>query len=238
MEIRNVSVGQGAQTMSPTLFDAPKETRMGKHALLVECEQHGAEWFSVRLGKPTASKFSAIITPGSKPTTGGARQTYMNQLLAERITRCLHNNYKSAPMDHGNALEPKGRGYYAMTTGRDVQQVGFVMHESRSYGCSPDGLVDDNLVLEIKCPYRHTFVGLVLAEKPVWSAYKVQIQAQMWITERPACEFLLYTEDNNLTPIIERVPADPAMHEIFAEAIPAFVRDLDAAEAAVRRAMQ
>ena len=219
------------------LFDAPTETRMGKHAIVLECDQGSGQWFGARLGIATASRFSDIITPTGKPTTGQKRDQYINEMVGEKITGCVQEHFTTAAMEQGKAREPRARGWYEMETGKSVRQVGFVLHDSRRYGCSPDGLVGEDSGLEIKCPLRQTFIKHMRDPKPVPSDYIVQMQASMWICERPQWDFVLYSEDKNLRPMIQTVLADYELHKVFADMLPVFCDEVAAAEKSVRERM-
>lgn len=222
--------------MTPALYDDPAETPLGKHSFVLECEQRSPIWLSARSGKPTGSAFSNIVTPTGKPVKGEKRQTYLCKLLQERVTGILHDNAPpSVDIERGIRLEPAARAWYEIESGDTVRQVGFVMHESRKWGVSPDGLIDArNTGLEIKCPgpTMHVRNSLLPTFPPM---YTVQIQACMWVCERDTWQFVMYTEDHGLRSVVATVEKDEKMHAAFREELPKFCAELDAA---VERAQQ
>jgi len=221
----------------PALFDPPSEAPMGKHALVVGCEQGSLEWFSVRLGKPTASRFNDIITNKGEPTKGEKRQRYINEIIGERISGTIQMHHTTDAMERGKALEAPARGWYEMACGCDVRQVGFVLHDSRAYGCSPDGLVGDDGMVEIKCPLRPTFIKHLRGKKAVPTEYIVQIQSQLWIAERAWCDWCMYSEDAKLRPVTARVTADLDFHAALEFELAKFIAEVAEAEAIVRERM-
>ena len=197
---------------------------------IIECTQGSAEWHKARLGIPTASNFDCIVTMGGKGVTGKTRQSYLLQLLAERITGQLTQNYVSPAMERGTTLEPQARAWYELTTGCTVQQVGFALPcEGGRYGCSPDGLCEDRGI-EIKCPLPHTLLGQLLNDAPP-EEYYLQVQACMWITGRPRWDLVLFSGMSAIPNRIHEISADEKMHAAFAEHVNKFADDLDAAEA-------
>ena len=147
--------------------------------------QGSMEWHHARLGIPTASGFCNILTPAGKPTKSAARQTYMHKLLGERLTGKPMLNFVSAAMERGIELEPKAREWYAFDRGVEVRQIGFATLEpfQGMLGCSPDGLVDPEGGIEIKCPLLGTMIAYLLADGPP-EDYQMQVQACLWITGR------------------------------------------------------
>jgi len=224
--------------MTPRLFDPPTETKMGAHALVLDIEQGSPEWLTARCGIPTASRFDEIVTSAGKPTSGEKRHSYVCELVGELIGGTTTEHFQTAAMEHGRNMEPKARGWYQMTTSRTVEQVGFVMHDSRQWGASPDGLVGDDSGIEIKSPWRKGFIKALLDKRALPLAYTVQVQAEMWVCERQTWDFVLYSEDHNLLPVIVPVGADAKLHAAFDELIPAFVEELTAAHDRALERMQ
>lgn len=147
--------------------------------------QNSDEWFAVRLGKVTASNFSTVI---GKP--GVTRTKYMLKLMAEAGTGEREASYKNSAMEWGTETEPLARDYYEQVNDCEVRQVGFVELNS-DVGVSPDGLVGEDGLLEIKCPYSSTHVGYIIADK-LPATYKAQVQGQLWVTGRKWCDFVSY----------------------------------------------
>ncbi|RMF02472.1 MAG: exonuclease [Alphaproteobacteria bacterium] len=149
------------------------------------------EWFAARLGKATASRI-ADITARTKSGWGAARANYLAELVAERLTGEPADSYTSPAMQWGTDTEPEAREAYAFVTGSDVEPVGFVDHpEIAMSGASPDGLVGDAGLVEIKCPNTATHIKTVLADA-VPGKYIKQMMWQMACTGREWCDFVSY----------------------------------------------
>lgn len=157
---------------------------------IIQCEQNSDEWFQARLGIPTASEFSKIITSTGKASTQA--NDYMNRLLAEWMAgEPLEKWDGNQWTERGHELEMDARTYYEMTKDVDVLQVGFVTTDDGSAGCSPDGMVGDDGMTEYKCPSPGIHVSYLLANK-LPSAYVPQVQGSLWVTERDWCDFSSY----------------------------------------------
>ncbi len=150
------------------------------------CEQLSEEWFAARLGKVTASCFGQAMAGGA----GKTRKTYMIKLVAERLTGEAAEGYMNAAMQRGIEVEPEARAYYEAITEGKVEQVGFVELDE-NIGCSPDGLVGEEGMLEIKCPNASTHIETILANRSP-AVYNPQIQGQLWVTGRTWCDFVSF----------------------------------------------
>ena len=140
--------------------------------------QGSPEWFAARLGKVTASKVSDVVAK-TKSGWGASRANYMAALIAERLTQTPADSFSNAAMQWGTEQEPLARVAYEFFTGRDVEQVGFVDHPSIPMtGASPDGLVGEDGLVEIKCPNTATHIDTLLDGK-VPGKYVIQMQWQM-----------------------------------------------------------
>lgn len=197
---------------------------------IIECTQGGEEWHAARLGVPTASRFADIVTPGGKATKNAARQTYLCQLLGERLTRQLMSNYVTPAMQRGVELEPQARAWYSLETGNDVRQVGFCVLEDDDWKCgaSPDGIAAD-CGLEIKCPLPQTIIGQLLQDDPP-EDYIMQVQGNMWVCGMRRWDLVLYSGTTGLPNRIFSIEADDKLHAAFSEHIPAFCAELASAE--------
>lgn len=148
------------------------------------------EWKNLRLGKVTASKLSDVISKGRGSATSKTRESYMLQLAAERLTGEPEDSFSSKHMEWGNECEPQARSMYEFVSGNDVEEVAFIKH-SDYFGVSPDGLVGDDGLLEIKCPKTTTQLARFLkCEFP--SEYKAQVQGQLFASGRKWCDFVSF----------------------------------------------
>jgi putative phage-type endonuclease len=153
-------------------------------------EQGTEEWFRVRMGKITASNFATAMAKGRGGGESKTRTTLMHRLIAERLTNEPQETYRNGAMEWGTETEPAARDYYGAINDCIVKQVGFVEH-TEYIGCSPDGMVGDDGLLEIKCPNSATHIGYILADK-LPACYKAQVQGQLWVTKRKWCDFVSY----------------------------------------------
>ena len=156
-------------------------------------EQGTEEWLAARLGKPSASMFSKLITMTGKPSASA--DGYINQLLGERLTGKSEPHYTSEAMILGTEREPEARADYEFITGNKVDQFGFILDDSQSYGCSPDGLIGDDGGLEVKCPAQTTQAGYWRDKQSGVKKYYQQIQGCMWVTGRKWWDFFSYHPD-------------------------------------------
>ena len=161
--------------------------------LEIAMEQRTDEWFKARLGKVTASRIADVIGK-TKSGYGAARKNYMAQLLCERLTGTREEAFVSATMQRGTDLEAKARATYILTNGDLVEEIGFVEHPNiEMSGASPDGLVNDDGLIEIKCPNTATHLEFIRTKKPK-SEYILQMQWQMACTGRSWCDFVSYDD--------------------------------------------
>lgn len=175
-------------------------------------EQGTDEWHKLRVGIPTASQFSKLVTSTGEPSKSAEKYAY--QLAAEK--------YHGSPVDawagnkwteNGNETEPDAREFYSLSHLVDVVQTGFITDDLVTMGCSPDGLVGDDGLLEIKCLKAENFVETALYWRKHGkcpTTYVAQTQGQMLICERQWCDLLFYHRD--LPPFVIRQYADPEFH--------------------------
>jgi putative phage-type endonuclease len=158
-------------------------------------EQGSTEWLQQRCGKVTASRIADLMAR-TKTGFAATRLNYRAQLIAERLTGTVAPSFTNAAMIHGTETEPEARRAYEFFVDRDVQQVGFVPHpEIEMCGASPDGLVGDDGLLELKCPNTATHIETLLSGV-IPDKYVKQMMFQMACTGRDWCDFASY--DNRL----------------------------------------
>lgn len=165
-----------------------------------DVEQGGGEWLELRLGIPTASNFERIVTP-AKLQPSAQQNKYAHELIAERVIMEPLTDMTSQWMDRGGQLEGEARLSYEFLKTTIVKQVGFVKTDDESRGCSPDGLVDDDGMIEIKVPSAKNFVAYSFGDPT--NEYLMQRQIQMEICERQWCDIVIYNPD--MGTIIRRV---------------------------------
>ena len=142
-----------------------------------DCVQGTTEWAWLRAGMPTASNFDKIITPKGAVSTQAEK--YMFKLLAERIMCHPCEEFKSSWMDRGQQTEGEAVAFYEMQRDVDTVKIGFVTNDTETIGASPDRLVGNVGLLEIKCPSEAVHVSYLLQAGSAYSEYRVQVQGQL-----------------------------------------------------------
>lgn len=153
--------------------------------------QGSAEWKAARAGKLTASRLSDALAK-TKTGWGASRANLMAELVAERLTGIVSEGFNSEAIRWGHDKEPEARIAYEMWANTDVLQVGFIEHPTIPMsGASPDGLVGDAGLVEIKCPNTATHIDTLLSGA-VPLKYSLQMQWQMACTGRLWCDFVSF----------------------------------------------
>jgi len=200
-----------------------------------QLDQGSEAWLAARVGLVTASRISDVLAT-TKSGPSASRAGYMGELVAERLTgRSAASVYINADMQRGTELEPVARLAYEALTGELVREVGLVTHPTMQAGASPDGLVGDDVVLEIKCPRTHVHIEYLLANKPP-SKYVPQMAWQCVCTRRKHADFVSFDPSmpEQLQLFIVRYTPDPAYLAEIESAVRAFIREVDAKVAALR----
>jgi len=180
-------------------------------------EQHSPEWYAARLGKVTASRVADLMAK-TKSGYSASRANYMAELICERLTLTQAETFTNAAMQWGTECEPHARIAYEFLTDREVTETGFVLHGAiADFGASPDGLVGDNGLVEIKCPNTATHIETLLSEA-IPGKYVTQMQAQMACTGRAWCDFVSFDP---------RMPADMQIWIMRVERDSAAIADME-----------
>jgi putative phage-type endonuclease len=172
-------------------------------------EQGTPEWFAQRIGKVTASRIADIMAK-TKTGVSASRGNYLAQLVAERLTGQAADSFKSGAMQHGTETEPMARMAYETETGQMVTEVAMIQHPKiEMAGASPDGLVGEDGLVEIKCPNTSTHIATLMADKAP-SGYMAQMQWQMACTGRAWVDFVSFDPrmPEDMQMFIKRVPRD------------------------------
>lgn len=191
-------------------------------------EQRSIEWFAARLGKVTASKVADVI---AKTKTGysTSRENYMAQLVCERMTGTQGEGFTNTAMQWGTDQEPLARAAYEAAQDVLVDEVGLVTHPTiLMSAASPDGLVGNDGLIEIKCPNTATHIETVLTEK-VPTKYIPQMQWQMACTQRKWCDFVSFDPrmPEGLQLFIQRVDFDSEYVKMLEAEITGFLAELE-----------
>jgi len=191
--------------------------------ILDDFPQRSTEWIIARLGNPGASSISKIIT--STGAISKQREEYLMQLAAETITgRPEDSGYLSRHMVMGIEREDASRALFEMIYGVEVRQVGIVFKdEFKMFHCSPDGLVGENAILEMKNLMMKNHVKLLL-DGTLPTEYMGQCQMSLYVTERELCYFMSSYEE--LPPFILEVRRNEQYIAQIAKALDDFWVDL------------
>lgn len=197
-----------------------------------DVQQGSRQWLEVRMGKPTASEFDRIITPTGKASKSAS--DYCNRLLCEIMLGRPLGSVMTALMERGKNMEVEAVKYYELVQDLDTVPVGFVTTGDDRIGASPDRLVGDAGTLEIKCPsdevqtrYLASHIDSLLgSDQSVADDYRVQVQGQLFVTERDWCDIVAYYP--GLPSAITRVNRDETFIALMKAQLYQFVEMFDA----------
>lgn len=192
-------------------------------------EQGTPEWHACRRGKVTASRVADVIAK-TKSGYSTSRANYEAELLCERLTGETQPFFSNAAMLWGTEKEPEARAAYSFRNDADVAEIAFVDHPNIAMaGASPDGLVGDDGLLEIKCPNTATHLDTLSSGKPA-GKYVTQMQWQMACTGRQWCDFASYDPrlPEAMRLFVCRVPRDDALIAEMEAEVRTFLSGLDA----------
>lgn len=191
-------------------------------------EQRTSEWFQERLGKVTASRVADIIAR-TKSGYSASRDNYMAQLVCERMTQTPAESYTNASMQWGTEQEPFARAAYESAKDVLVEEVGFITHPLiQNSGASPDGLVGEFGLVEIKAPQTNTHIQTLLDQK-IPEKHIAQMQWQMCCTDRRWCDYVSFDPRmaEGLQLFIKRVEFDPEYVSMLEKEVILFLKELD-----------
>lgn len=217
---------------------------------MIPNQQQGTEnWKLARAGSATGSRFADIIKKGRNANVElAARRDYRLQLISERLTGQPYENFKAKEVDWGKENEPLARMAYEIEKGILVEEVGFQQHEAIEWcGVSPDGLVGEDGMIEIKCPYNpgihlETYLkgSAVFAkallnlevkgdDTPVPDEYMPQVQGNLWVLKRQWCDFISYDPryPKHLQLYVFRVQRDEAMIALIEAEVKKFLYEVE-----------
>ncbi|PHS61669.1 MAG: exonuclease [Flavobacterium sp.] len=158
--------------------------------IIKDMEQGSEAWKAIRLGKVTASKMKDLMSNGRGSSLSKMSETYMMDLIAERLTGESKPFFENDAMKWGTETEPQARAMFELREGLEVETVAFIEYDDY-VGMSPDGLIGDDGLIEIKCPNTATQIKRALS-KDYAADYKDQIQMQLWVSNRKYCYFLSF----------------------------------------------
>lgn len=170
--------------------------------IIKDIEQGTPEWFEIRKGKMTASHAQAI------GNVGKGLETYIYDLVSEEYSSAEKEQFSNEHTERGNELEATARGIYELENSVDVEQVTFVEY-NEFVGCSPDGFVGDDGLVEIKCPNDTEYLKyLIFGEGQIDTKYIWQCQMQMLITDRKWNDLIIYNPNFKKSMLVFRIKPD------------------------------
>jgi len=186
-----------------------------------QIEQRTDEWYSLRLGKPTASEFSKLVTSKGEPSKqlDGYALTLAGELYAGKSCDKWDGNQWT---ERGREMEAQALSLYAFAHDVEPETVGFITDDDERAGCSPDALIGDDGMLEIKCLKAERHIAAILyheKHRRCPTDYVQQAQGQMMIAERQWCDLVFYHPEFPLLTI--RQEADSDMHKAISAQIDA-----------------
>jgi putative phage-type endonuclease len=206
-----------------------------------DIEQRSDDWYAARLGKVTASSLHKVLAK-TKTGYGADRGNYMTQLVLERLTSSKADSYVNAAMQWGIDQEPFARAAYEAAKDVLVDEVGFVPHPTiEMAGASPDGLVGDDGMVEIKCPEVKTTMECWLLsvedKNYIEGKYFAQMQWQMRCANRAWCDYVIFDSrmPDKAQLLVTRVMRDDKWLAATEAEVIKFLAEVDAKVAALKK---
>ena len=153
---------------------------------IIDIVQGSPEWFEARIGSIGGSSIASVCAKG----TGKMRNNLLYRLAGEILSGEKYVGYKNDYMDYGVEMEPEARFIYELENSVNVKEVGLIRRDDHKH-CSPDGLVGDDGLIEIKCVIPSVHVATICADK-IPAEYRKQIQWNLFISERKWADFISY----------------------------------------------
>lgn len=170
-----------------------------------DIEQRSEAWFEAKKGKMSASNAETILANGK------GLETYIYNLMAEYYSKGEKVHYTNADIERGILLEPEAKIEFEFYTGLEVKEVGYV--ELNDYILvSPDGLIGEDGLIEIKCPNDSVYFKLLLSDN-IKPEYIAQMQMQLYVTDRQYCYFVSYNPNFEKSLYIKKITRDEEMIE-------------------------
>jgi hypothetical protein len=191
------------------------------NAIIYDCEQCTPEWYAARAGIPTASEFATVMASGKDGGASVTRRKYMLELAGQIITGEVAESYSNAHMERGKVMEDEARDYYAFMFDAEPTRVGFIRNGMK--GCSPDSLIGNDGMLEIKTKLPHLLGEVILADK-FPAMHVAQCQGALWVAEREWIDIECYWP--KMPVFVKRAPRDEAYIKTLATAVDRFNDEL------------
>lgn len=187
-----------------------------------DIEQGTEAWRRARAGIPTTSNFATVMASGRGGGESVTRRKYLYQLAGEIITGEPAESYSNGYMQRGKAMEAEARDYYAFRTNVDPEQIGFIRNGKK--GCSPDSLIGENGMLEVKTHQPDILVDLIFKDQ-FPPEHKAQTQGALWVAEREWIDLICYF--TGMPAFIKRAHRDSAYIRTVSQAVDQFNEELN-----------
>lgn len=190
---------------------------------IIDCDQNSPEWFAARLGIPTASKFATVMAKGKSGGASLTRSKYMRELAAEIITGQPTESYRNEYMERGHAQEADARETYSFMHECELELVGFIRNGQK--GASPDSLVGNNGLLEIKTKKADLIIECIQRgpDNPP-PEHIAQCQGQLLVAEREWLDLVCYSPSMPL--VVYRINRDDKYIKTLSEEVDRFNEEL------------
>lgn len=201
-------------------------------------EQGSPEWLAVRKGCITGSRFKDARGKLAKGGPSNGQLQYAMDTARERVGGTVPPKYQNAAMKEGQVQEPHARMAYEALTGNLVREVGFITTDDGLFGLSPDGLIDDDGVLEVKTMVSSDTLFTAVADGDI-SAYADQCNGYLWLLGRQWVDLVLWAPDLEsigLSMTIHRIHRDESAIEALEADLVAFAKRVQGYELALRSA--
>ena len=195
---------------------------------MISLIQGSPEWFAARLGRVTSSRVADVVAR-TKTGYSASRANYLAQLLSERLTGTVSESFTNAAMQWGIDHEAEARAAYEFRFDQSILLLGFADHPTiQMSGSSPDGLIGEDGLIEIKCPNTATHIETLLSGA-VPQKYETQMLWQMACTGRAWCDYVSFDPrlPEAMALFAKRVPRnDERVAELEAE-VRSFLNELE-----------
>ncbi len=191
--------------------------------IIHDCVQGTDAWLRLRAGIPTASNFDKILTKSGKKST--SQEKYMFALLAERMMGHPRFEFMSHWMERGIEMEAKAVAYYEKQRDVDTVAVGFITDDLKRYGASPDRLVGESGLLQVKVPKDETHAMFLLGSGSVFDEYKVQAIGELMVAKKDFNDLISWHPE--MPEAIVRTERDESFIKLLEEAVLEFSDKLE-----------
>ena len=191
-------------------------------------EQGSEAWKLLKVGKVSASRMADLLAK-TKSGASASRAKYMAQLLCERMTGQPTEFFTTAAMQRGTEIEPVARAAYEAENLTSVEQIAWVEHPTIPFsGCSPDGLVGEHGLIEIKCKEIHNHLDSILNDK-IDPDHQAQMMWQMCVTGRQWCDYVCFDDraPEGLQLFVKRLHRDEEKIKQMEDEVRTFLKDLE-----------